>query len=61
MTAVGRVILDLVNRGLELTGVARKGTATMAKDMICGVDCIEEAGRDKVIHSDVLYDRGKIK
>lgn len=48
MTSVGRVVLDLVIRGLEVVRVARKGTAKMAKEMIHGGDCIAEAGRNKL-------------
>jgi sterol 24-C-methyltransferase len=48
MTAPGRVALDVVIRMLELVGVARKGTATMAKEMIHGGDCIAEAGRNQL-------------
>ncbi|KAF2680437.1 S-adenosyl-L-methionine-dependent methyltransferase [Lentithecium fluviatile CBS 122367] len=46
MTGPGRVALDMAIRGLEFLGVARKGTAVMAKEMIHGGDCIAEAGRD---------------
>ncbi|KAF2649369.1 sterol 24-C-methyltransferase [Lophiostoma macrostomum CBS 122681] len=46
MTAPGRVALDVVIRILELLGVARKGTAAMAKEMIHGGDCIAKAGRN---------------
>jgi sterol 24-C-methyltransferase len=46
MTGPGRIALDLFIRGLELVGVARRGTAKMAKEMIAGADCIAEAGRD---------------
>ncbi|KAF2012752.1 S-adenosyl-L-methionine-dependent methyltransferase [Aaosphaeria arxii CBS 175.79] len=45
MTKPGRVGLDIVIRLLELAGVARKGTAKMAKEMIHGGDCIAEAGK----------------
>lgn len=37
--------LDVVIKFLELVGVARKGTAKMAKEMIHGGDCIAEAGK----------------
>lgn len=48
MTAPGRVALDVVIRVLELVGVARKGTAKIAKEMFHGGDCIAEAGQEKM-------------
>ena len=48
MTGPGRIGLDIMIRILELVGVARKGTAKMAKEMIHGGDCIATAGRDKL-------------
>ena len=48
MMSVGWILLGLAIRALEITGVARKGTASMAKEMIHGGDCIAEAGRKKL-------------
>lgn len=46
ITCPGRIALDWVIKGMELIGIAGKGTAKMAKEMIRGADCIAEAGRD---------------
>ncbi|KAF2866129.1 putative tocopherol O-methyltransferase [Massariosphaeria phaeospora] len=48
MTAAGRVMLDVVVRGLEFTTVARKGSARMVRELVKGGDCIGEGGRKGV-------------
>ncbi|PVI01964.1 putative tocopherol O-methyltransferase [Periconia macrospinosa] len=45
MTRFGRIALHFAIKCLEITGVARKGTAIMAKEMIGGGDCIASAAR----------------
>jgi sterol 24-C-methyltransferase len=45
VTSVGRVLLDLVVRELEITMVARKGSARMVGELVKGGDCIGEGVR----------------
>ncbi|KAF2265886.1 sterol 24-C-methyltransferase [Lojkania enalia] len=45
MTSVGRILLDLAIRGMELVRYAPPGTAKMAKELIYGGDCIVGLGK----------------
>lgn len=48
MTPVGRVLLQVIVRSLELTTIARKGSAKMVKELVQSGDWLAEGGKTGV-------------
>ncbi|ORY04286.1 S-adenosyl-L-methionine-dependent methyltransferase [Clohesyomyces aquaticus] len=60
MTALGRVLLDIFIRLLEILGVTRKGSARIVRKLVKGADSIVE-GEQKVLFTPMYFMIGEKK